>query len=238
MTWAYRDELSKRVTSAAEAVWTKLEDWRGLTPYDLGTSSPQRYDIGIPDPDAEVIERAVAQLPDAVIDWNREAYAILGNALALIDPCSLTPAQREEQSTQVRWRNRQGTLITAKLDGPRDVLLVRSLRTSALVTMHANAGTRPNWVTEQLRPQYVPAVKGPGPAIYGKCLGRHRYTPGSCCPLQWVPNPITVAEARADYLAWWRGLDQLAAILANQLEKFTPLAPAAPEMPWLPNSRQ
>ena len=69
--------------------------------------------------------------------------------------------------------------------------------------------------------------------LVGECKGRNWYSTGSYCPLRWEPCPITIAEARADYLAWWRGLDQLARSLAGQLEKFHPLRPGTSEMPWL-----
>src|SRR5215471_13375470 len=87
LRWAYREELVKRVTSSAEGLWDRLADWRFLgAAVDLGTSSPQRYDLGMPHPDAVTIENAVGRLPNAVINWQRNAQAILPGLLALTDP--------------------------------------------------------------------------------------------------------------------------------------------------------
>ena len=58
LTWAFRDELAKRETSSAEAIWDKLADYRALAAgVDFGTRGPQRYDNGVPHVDALVIER-------------------------------------------------------------------------------------------------------------------------------------------------------------------------------------
>jgi len=237
--WTFREELSKRVTSSAEGVWAQLTDWQLLgAAVDLGTRGPQRYDHGVPHRDALVIEKAVAQLPDAVIDWEAEALSVLDELLALVDPRkennapAATP-ERLRDTTTVGWTARSGRKITLQLGRPRQVILVRSLRTSALVTMHGNAGTRPGGHSEMPRPQPVPSDRGPNHKLVGECKGRNWYSTGSYCPLRWEPCPITIAEARADYLAWWRGLDQLARSLAGQLEKFHPLRPGTSEMPWL-----
>jgi len=240
LRWAYRDELAKRVTSSAEGLWDRLADWRflGTGAVDLGTHGPQRYDLGMPHPDAVTIEKAVGQLPDAVIDWDREAPSVLGDLLALADPRKKNNAPAASAvrmarcSTTVGWRSRRGTQVRVELEPPRTVVLVRSLRTAALVTQHAHMGTRPDWMPELPRPRHVPAARGSGPAIVGECRGRNWYSTGSYCPLSYEPSPISIAEARADYLAWWRGLDALAQLLAYRLEKFLPLRPAAFEMPW------
>ena len=94
--------------------------------------------------------------------------------------------------------------------------MVRSLRTSALVTMHAMMGTRPDWKSEHPHPLPVAATKGPGPKIFGECRRKNWYSDGSYCPLRWWPSPISIAEARADYIAWWRGLVQLAGTEAER----------------------
>src|SRR5262249_44753954 len=155
------------------------------------SSGSQRYDLGVPHPDALVVEREVASLPDAVIDWRREAYSVLGSMLALCDPAvKLNAPATPARATRASWHNRSVERVVVELDGPRDVILVRSLRTSALVTMHASMGTRRDWIDEPLKCYPTPATHGGGARIVGECIGRHRYIEGSYCPLRWEPSPL------------------------------------------------
>ncbi len=232
LRWAYRDELSKRFTSSAEGIWDNIRDigTLGGTVPDMGAGTAQRYDVGLPDRDAIRIEEAVSRLPDQAIDWHTEAETILGVLTPLLEvKTNPRPPLPQRGASQASWRTKRGHLMEVMVDPPRQVILVRSLRTSALVTMHAVMGTRPDWRSEPPQPVPVPAAHGPNPAIVGECRGRNWYSTGTYCPLKWWPSPITIAEARADYLAWWRGLNML---LGVQLERFTPTPPAAVEMPW------
>jgi hypothetical protein len=238
LQWAYRDELIKRVTSSAEGVWARVaEVGRYGTDIDVMRGAPQRYDLGEPHRDAVVIEQAVASLPDASIDWEREAEPILGPLLALIDPSTRAqecaehiPADEGQRSSIASWPTRAGPRRSARLEPPRRVIMVRSLRASALVTMHAKMGTRPDWKSEHPHPLPVAAERGPGPKIFGECRRKNWYSEGSYCPLRWWPSPLSIAEARADYVVWWRALVQLTAQL--RLTAHAPLSPAAPQMPW------
>lgn len=63
LRWAWRDELSTRQTSAAEAVWDRIDDFGRHGGVDVdGGGGVQRYDFGVPDPDAEVLEIVVGKL--------------------------------------------------------------------------------------------------------------------------------------------------------------------------------
>src|SRR5215471_14721459 len=148
LRWAYREELVKRVTSSAEDVWGRIRDIGALGGVEVQHGGPQRYDLGSPHPDAVAIEAAVAQLPDASIDWDAEAALVLGDLLALCDPTQDSRTTTEERPTTVAWPTRAGGVKRMVLQPPRRVLLVRTLRTSALVTMHAKMGTRPDWREE------------------------------------------------------------------------------------------
>lgn len=200
LQWAYLEELSKRQTSSAESIWDRLQQRADLGGVDPGHGSAQRYPhFGLPDPDAEKIEKAVGNLPDLIIDWEASREAIMGDLAAILLA--------------------------------RDALLLRSLKTAALVTMYAIRGTRPDWRGETPRPTAIAAPKGPGrPSIVGECRGRNLYTIGSYCPLVWKPSPIDIAADRAEYAAWHRGLVLLAETL--DLERHTALPPAAPAQPW------
>src|SRR5262249_45759542 len=157
----------------------------------------------------------------------------LGWMLALCDPTKkLNAPATPARATRASWHNRSGERVVVELDRPRDIILVRSLRSSALVTMHASMGTRPDWIDEPLKCYPTPATHGGGARIIGECIGRHRYIEGSYCPLRWEPSPLSIAEARADYIAWWRGLDELVWRLANKLTRFLATPPRAPRLPW------
>jgi len=238
LRWAYRDELSKRTSSSAEGIWERIAENGMRGGVDRGQSAAQRYPhFGLPHPDAERIEKAVAVVPDLVIDWDAEAEPIMGDLIALADPRSPgarkprqpvgLPTSQSTRVTTARWRSGR---VTAVMDPPRDVILVQALRTAAIVVMHASMGTRPDWREVMPRPEPVPADRGPNVKIVGECRGKWLYTAGSYCPLTWAPSPIAIASARADYLAWWRGLARLALVL--RLDDFEPLPPTAPEMPW------
>ncbi len=229
LQWAYRDELSKRHTSSAEGIWDRINSDGQRGGVDIGHGTAQRYDFGLPHPDAEWIEKAVSALPDTTIDWKAEGRAILGHLLNIVDPTPRPLAPHNRDAT-ASWRTKGGVQRSAKLEPPRDVILVKTLRTSALVIMHAKMGTRPDWRSAPPQPLRIPALKGPNAMIVGECRGKSLYSAGSYCPLRWTPSPIGIAEARADYLAWWRGLVQLTDSLI--LTKFSPLPPLAHEMPW------
>jgi hypothetical protein len=66
--------------------------------------------------------------------------------------------------------------------------------------------------------------------IIGECRGKNLYTIGSYCPLPWTPSPVSIIQARAGYLAWWRGLRMLSEVL--QLLNHDALPPSAPQAPW------
>jgi hypothetical protein len=236
--WAYRDELPKRGMSSAEGIWDRIAEFGQRGGIDPGHGAAQRYPhFGLPHPDAERIEKTVAQLPDGEIDWKADAKNILGELVGLVNingsarprPTKTTATWRYPRSTPEGKQSGKRREV-ATLEPPRDVLLVRSLRTMALVTVHAASGTRPDWREDVPQPYAVPATRGPNVVMVGERFGRNMYSLGSYCPLRWEPSVITIAEARVDYLAWWRGLRLLAKLL--QLEEFEALPPRAPEMPW------
>jgi hypothetical protein len=243
LLWAFRDELSKRQTSAAEGLWDHIGELgqRGGMEVDRGHGSAQRYAyIGLPDPDALLIEKAVAGLEDLVIDWPKSFDAIAGDLSGLI---SVNDMSKRESPVRMpksgwgaagtkalnAWWGAEGTRPIR--DRPRDVLMVGGLRTAALVTMHAVKGTRPDWVEESPQPIPTPAKKGTNAAILGECRGRNLYSLGACCPLIWEPSPLSIISSRAEYVAWHHGLTTLARTL--QTEKFNPLPPKVSRTPWL-----
>lgn len=239
--WAYRDELSKRQTSAAEGIWDRIQEDGQRGGVDKGDGGAQRYShFGLPDPDAERIERAVGGLGDMVIDWASRFDAIAGDMAGLITVNDM-PARASHLRRAPRtgwgaagdralkgWWGPKGNIPIR--DRPRDVLLVGSLRTAALVTMHAIRGSRPDWREDPPVPIPTPARKGPNAMILGECRGRNLYSLGAHCPLIWEPSPLSIVSSRAEYVAWHHGITELAGML--DLAKFTALTPKAPPTPW------
>jgi hypothetical protein len=198
--WAYRDELVKRHISSAEAIWEGIREYGQRGGEDPGHQSAQRY------------PHFGSPHPDAEV--------IEGAVSALPN----LPIDWQQSGAAI-----MGDLIL--LLQSRDTLLLRTLRTAALVTMHSSMGTRPNWREEAPKPHFVASMKDASkPALVGECKGRNLYTAGSYCPLKYEPSPISIAESRADYTCWHRGLMQLAETL--ELEDHIALPPAAPAMPW------
>lgn len=239
--WAYRDELSKRSTSSAEGIWDRIQEDGQRGGVDPGHGAAQRYcHFGLPDPDAELIEKAVGSLEDTVIDWPQSFNAIAGELSGLIAVNEMARPESRSRNPKANW----GAAGTKALkawwgpeaakpvrDRPRDVLMVGGLRTAALVTMHAIKGSQPDWNEEPPKPSPTPAVRGPNAMVFGECKGRNLYSLGAHCPLQWSPSPMTIISSRAEYVAWHSGLTKLAETLI--LAKFIALPPKAYQTPWL-----
>lgn len=244
--WAYRDELSKKQLSAAEGIWDRIQENQHHGGIDRGHGAAQRYShFGLPDPDAELIERAVSALEDVVIDWKKSFDAIAGDLAGLVTVNDLTRRPEEPKATKIGWGEAGTKALRAMFgpgaerpgyDRPRDVLMVASIKTSALVTMHAIKGTRPDYWDEQVKPTHVPATRSGQPAVVGICQGKNRYSEGSYCPMEWSPSPTSILTSRADYAAWHQGLVLLASTL--DLAKFDVLPPSASPTPWLNADRE
>jgi hypothetical protein len=246
LRWAYVDELSKRQCSAAEGIWDKIQDFTNHGGVDSGRGAAQRYaHFGLPDPDAERIEKAVSALSETVIDWREHFGAIAGDLAGLITINDLLPLDRRGPRTpDVGWGKAGTKALKAFfgdkgaapiVDRPRDVLLVGGIKTNILIMAHAIKGTRPEWRDEDPTPAMTPSHGRGGTTakIIGECRGKNLYSTGSCCPLTWSPSPLSVVTSRSDYFAWHQALTKLSADL--QLEKFQPLPPNASATPWIEN---
>ncbi|HXJ59421.1 MAG TPA: hypothetical protein VNU68_22485 [Verrucomicrobiae bacterium] len=246
LRWAYLDELSKRQTSSAEGTWDQINlIGRQGTEIDHGHGSAQRYcHFGLPDPDALLIEKAVAGLEDLVIDWEQSFDAIAAELSGLISVNDITKRGKQPRATKAGWGKAGAKAVKVFFgeeprqaqDKPRDVLMVGGLCTGALVTMHAVRGTRPDWIEDSPKPERVPAASGPNAMVVGDCRGRNLYSIGSYCPLKWEPSPLSIVSSRAEYVAWHDGLTRIAETI--QLAKFTPLPPKVSRTPWLEDDRE
>lgn len=240
LRWAFRDELPKKNISAAEGIWNRIEENQHHGGIDRGDGAAQRYaHFGLPDPDAERIERAVIALDEQIIDWQQSMDAIAGDLGGLITINDVAPSSAPKRAPRAGWGSAGARALKGMFgpgaerpyqDKPRDVLMVAGIRTDVLVAMHAIKGSRPEWYEEQPKPKRVQAERGVNAKIIGECRGKDLYTVGSYCPLRYDPSPMSVVHSRADYAAWHRGLVVLSETLV--LDKFKPLPPKAPETPW------
>lgn len=238
LQWAYRDELPKKHLSAAESVWSGIQEYGQRGGIDPGHGAAQRYaHFGLPDPDAIAIEKAVSQIPDIAVDWDASIEQLAGPLAGLVRVNTFTHGDvgNPNKRTVSGWTDRKSGKWQTAENKPRDFLMVSSVRPQALIIMHASKGTRPDVHDDIPRPKPTPATKGPHAMIVGICKGKDRYTIDSHCPLQWRPSPVSVVLARAEYVGWWEGLATLADRLNEEklLTKFKALPPTAPLAPWL-----
>lgn len=241
LRWAFRDELSKRAVSAAEGIWDRIHENQHHGGIDRSHhGAGQRYAaIGLPDPDAERIERAVTALDEQIIDWKASMDAIAGDLGGLITINDVAPSSAPKRAPRAGWGPAGNRALKGMFgpgaerqhrDRPRDVIMVAGIRTDVLVAMHAIRGSRPDWFEDHPQPKRIQADRGTHAKIVGECKGRDLYTVGSYCPLRYEPSPITVVHSRADYAAWHKGLVVLSETLS--LEKFVALPPKASPTPW------
>lgn len=84
LVWAYRDELSKGITSVAESNWGAIIRYAELGGQRIDGSAPQRYDLGTIHPDAQRIEVAACALDKVVVDWAQSRAALMGHLAGLL----------------------------------------------------------------------------------------------------------------------------------------------------------
>lgn len=239
LTWTFREELPKRelAATAAEVLWRDMEVSGPFGPVDEGTPVQRYAYVGAPHRDALAVEAAVAGLPLVVIDWDESLEAIMGELAGLVSINDLRRHEEERRVTRSSW-----TGIPAHLNGGkpapagasenrhRDVIMVGSVQTAELVRTHASRGTRPKWFSGQVTCHPTPSRDPSKALLVGSRGGRNLYSIGSHCPLTWRPSPITIAQCRADYIGWWRGLSMLAQSL--ELSEHVVLPPVAQRLPW------
>lgn len=227
LTWAYRHELPKR----------RDGDDRGpnlgfpkISPMfrhaDLGTrvenfsrEPGMPAALGEPHPDALVIEAAV-------LDLARYAGHQFGGDLGLT---TYLPAGLDDVAAMTRS---MGELVNiaqvfarlghrptfAKSPEPTAVVgktgKVLAFRIRSEMRAGSDGIMRAHLIEEQVTAQ-----------------GKDRYPTGAYCAIEW-DNPKVILRERADYAAWWAGLDLLAHELRGKLETISVLDIAAPQRPW------
>jgi hypothetical protein len=228
--WAYQEELPKRERQLGLAEPCEVSPmFRGC---DLGVRVDNwNREPGFPaamgpaHPDALKVEAAVKALarfrdlpiegaldlgPDFNADPEAEARA-MRRAFLAIDTVVILMAKMPISRSRPFWQSRP---TLSSVTQPNGKTLVLRWETQFM----------PRWpegeVAEDVLVPVAPSRKD-------------AYPPGSYCPLRYDTDPDVVLGERAEYLAWWGGLNALAEDLADRLESIVVLPPAAAQKPWL-----
>lgn len=222
--WAYRDELPKLAVDNGEFSFL-------FSIAELGIVVDESRDPGFPaamgecHPDALKVQSAVEALKrfaDAPIEADlelgrdfaatmEEERVAMRRAFGQIDLLIASMARMPQSKSRPTWRERP---IMAAVTGARGKPLV--LKWDAVRTPKFGGG-------ESCAVMLVPAPSE----------GQSYYPLGAHCPLRYEEEPQDILNERADYLAWWAGLNALADELFAELETIAPLPPSAPQKPWL-----
>jgi hypothetical protein len=162
--------------------------------------------------------------------------------------------------TEVRLSDRSealrlfGEFANIVADDALTAILSSTFNPQAIVVSNAAQGKRPNWRFDAPKPsqRFVPTKGRPRPLVYGidtagdlielkRNEGRARTRDGEYTtallprsPLEWCdPSPLAIAEARAEYVAWYRAMSTLALRLSGKLDAFEPMRPTVTAMPWV-----
>lgn len=228
LRWAFVDELPKRREDDGSF---RMREFPSVCPMFAMAQHGGRIEnftrepgfpaaMGEPHPDALIVEAAVLGL-------SRFAEHRFDGDLGLAPDL---PAGQDQQGPMaramhqlvevVRIRARLGARPTFAAS-PEPAALVDEKRGRPVVmiqrtTMKADAEGR-------LRPHIVEERVG--------AEGKDRYPRGAYCVIEW-DDPRSILIERAEYAAWWAGLDLLAHELSGKLTSIAVLPPAAAQRPW------
>ena len=110
-------------------------------------------------------------------------------------------------------------------------------RAARLVRLHAIHAGRPDWIPEGTN--LLPVLDDQGVVRVCRRYDRNRNKTAEWCPLEYDHTPAEVRRCRAEYVTWWRALDQVKWWLrgVHTLGVVVATGPAAPERPWRATTR-
>jgi hypothetical protein len=226
--WAMREELPKG-RAVSTSAWDLLTRFGALgTNVDGGGwRDDLGYVPGDPHPDAETIGAAIRSLKsDARFEHRLDALELFGDLAAIA-----------------------GAAV--------DAVMRSTFNPQALVICHAVQSTRPKWdfpmpgPEQMMRPERnargelreVPLVHGvddDGDLVEmksyrtAKARGLYDLAMLPRSPVVWCdPAPLSIAEARAEYLCWIDALGDLCTSLRGALQDFEPVMPQLSRLPWI-----
>ena len=233
LRWAYRDELPKLANEGGGLdrvgfpsispmfrvcdLGTRVDDWSkgepGL-PAAMGACHPDALKV------KEAVE-ALARFHDEPIEGGLD----LGPDFA---------AMAEDEATAMRRAFERIDVVVANM-----ARMPQAQSRPFWQSRPTISGVKqPNGKPLVLRWEVVNAPKFGGGEVAEEILvpvapsGSH-YPEGAYCPLQYDQNPTSILGERAEYLAWWAGLNAIAEDLCGKLDTIAVLPPGAAQKPWL-----
>ncbi len=157
---------------------------------------------------------------DALSGWSAIArFAALGT---VVDGGGAAAAELRRQSFDC---HPDAILVYETLHTPKGF----DDRVRVALTIHAKAGTRPDWHVEQVE---EPEIGANGRPRLTTRLHPVTGRPVSVPLVRRIPPDSVVEAARQDWRDWRFGLDMMAAALRGALSSIDVTGPAAPSEPW------
>lgn len=228
LRWAFVDELPKRREDDGSF---RMREYPSVCPMFAMAQHGGRIEnftrepgfpaaMGEPHPDALIVEAAVLGLSRFAEHRFEGDLGLAPDLPAGQDQQGPMARAMEQLVDIVRIRARLGARPTfAASPEPAAVVDPKQGRPLVFIqrtTMKADAEGR-------LRPHLVEERVG--------AEGKDRYPRGAYCAIEW-DDPKSIVIERAEYAAWWAGLDLLAHELSGKLASIAVLPPAAAQRPW------
>ena len=227
LTWAYRHELPKRRDGDDQGPNFGFPKVSPMFRHaDLGTrvenfsrEPGMPAALGEPHPDALLVEAAV-------LDLARHADHRFGGDLGL---CTYLPAGLDDVAAMTRSMGELVNIVQVHARLGHQPTFAKSPEPSAVIGKTGKVQvfrmrTEQRADREGILRTYP--LEEPVTAV-----AKDRYPTGAYCAIEW-DCPKAILRERADYAAWWAGLDLLAHELRGKLETISVLDIAAPQRPW------
>nr|USU30152.1 hypothetical protein NG677_12125 [Methylobacterium sp. OTU13CASTA1] len=226
LTWCFRHELTKRrdddrgprLGFSSISPMFRMADL-GVRVENFSREPGMPAALGEPHPDALIVEAAVLELA-RFADHRFEGDLGLTPFLppGLDDVAAMTRAMQQLVATvQVHARLGKRPSFTKSMEPA--AVIGRNGKPQVCILRTEMRADRDGI----LRAHHVEEPCG--------AEGKDRYPRGAYCQIEW-DDPRTILMERADYAAWWAGIDVLAHALRGKLATIAVLPPAAAQRPW------
>lgn len=217
--WTYREELPKGYEHKESfgPVDSSISPMFRLaalgTKVDFTAEPGFPVAMGLPHPDALLIDAAVQRLPSVGLEWRAARPRLMHDLLHWVsDSDPILSSMSFEPHALLVIHAKMGTRPIWDLGAPR-VERITNPANGQPVIQHIDEET--------------------GELVHGRTAG-HRYGAMARCPLTLEPNPREIACARAEYLVWHQALCHVKQVLETErLHDHDALAPTAAPEPWI-----
>lgn len=213
LTWAFREELPKR----REGDDGMPRAYRSISPMFAMAALGGRVEnfsrepgfplaMGDPHPDALLVEAAVLGLVRFVDHRFDGPLGLLTDLPRDLDEHAAMAGAMSQIVDLVRIKARLGSRPTIQASPIPAAIIGRNGKPQVMIA----------------------TARGEEPC---GAKDKDRYPTGAYCPLHW-DNPKTILIERAQYAAWWAGIDLVAHELSGKLATIGVLPPSAAQRPW------